>query len=143
MCVLCLAAVGGQGLWVLDAHRCGALLRDQWKNVSQVMVVYDVSNRESFTSCAKWLKAVRDLRPTRPIQGAARGGAGWSVCADGSRRRAGWAPAAGVLVANKIDMKDAGRAVVESSEGQAFAKEMGLTFFETSAVRALRDLVRG
>ena len=42
----------------------------------------------------------------------------------------------GVLVANKIDMKEAGRAVVESAEGQAFAKEMGLTFFETSAVRA-------
>ena len=73
------------------------------------MVVYDVSKRESFTSCAKWLKAVRDLRPNRPIQG--------------------------VLVANKVDLKESGRAVVDSAEGMAFAKEMDLAFFETSAVR--------
>lgn len=79
-----------------------------WKNVSQVMVVYDVSKRESFTSCAKWLKAVRDLRPNRPIQG--------------------------VLVANKVDLKESGRAVVDSAEGMAFAKEMDLAFFETSAL---------
>lgn len=106
---------------------------DQWKNVSQVMVVYDVSSRESFTSCAKWLKAVRDMRPAQPIQGTTRFRQ-W--------RRSEWLASrravmclAGVLVANKIDLKEGGRAVVDSAEGMAFAKEMDLAFFETSAVR--------
>lgn len=71
------------------------------------MVVYDVSNRESFKSCAKWLKGVRETRPGRVIPG--------------------------VLVANKSDLRESGRAVVEPEEGKAFAKEMGLQYFETSA----------
>lgn len=69
------------------------------------MVVYDVCNRETFKSCAKWLKGVRDMRPGRVIPG--------------------------VLVANKVDLEE--RRVIDSEEGQSFAKEMGLAYFETSA----------
>lgn len=72
-----------------------------------MMVVYDVSNRESFKSCAKWLKNVRDTRPGRVIPGC--------------------------LVANKVDLRDTGRGVVDEAEGRAFAREMGLSYFETSA----------
>lgn len=71
------------------------------------MVVYDVSNRESLKSCAKWLKGVRDCRPGRVLPG--------------------------VLVANKVDLVDAGRRQVDEEEGRAVAHTMGLAYFETSA----------
>ncbi len=41
---------------------------------------------------------------------------------------------AGVLVANKTDLRESGRAVVEEKEGRALAKTLGLAYFETSAV---------
>jgi hypothetical protein len=43
-------------------------------------------------------------------------------------------PIGGVLLANKTDLRETGRAVVESSEGAAFAESNGLAFFECSAV---------
>mmetsp|Transcript_8680 Transcript_8680/g.12957 ORF Transcript_8680/g.12957 Transcript_8680/m.12957 type:complete len:125 (-) Transcript_8680:117-491(-) len=78
------------------------------------MVVYDVSNPESLQSCVKWLGGVRAMRPT------------------GQRML-------GVLVGNKADFREDGgldsRAEVSKEEGQGAAREMGLQYFETSAVR--------
>jgi hypothetical protein len=37
-------------------------------------------------------------------------------------------------VANKTDLRESGRAVVEEKEGRALAKTLGLAYFETSAV---------
>ena len=74
-----------------------------------MVVVYDVGSKDSFTSCAKWVMGVRTTRVGKPIPG--------------------------VLVANKMDLKDAGRIQVEASDGRAFAQANGLEFFETSAVR--------
>ena len=34
-----------------------------------VIVVYDCSNRESFTSAARWLAGVRQMRPNQPVMG--------------------------------------------------------------------------
>ena len=80
-----------------------------WSNASQMVVVYDVSSRDSFKSCAKWVMGVRATRPGKPIPG--------------------------VLVANKTDLRDAGRIQVEASEGRSFAQQNGLEFFETSAMQ--------
>ena len=44
----------------------------------------------------------------------------------------------GVLIANKVDLRDSGRAVVEEKEGRALAKSLGLAYFETSAVRRVQ-----
>jgi GTPase SAR1 family protein len=73
-----------------------------------VAVVYDVSSRESFQSAAKWLQGVRAIRPNNPI--------------------------GGVLIANKIDLRETGRDVVSSEEGEQFAQQNGLMYFECSAV---------
>lgn len=73
-----------------------------------VAIVYDVSSRESFQSAAKWLQGVRAIRPNNPI--------------------------GGVLIANKIDLRESGRAVVDSAEGEQFAQQNGLMYFECSAV---------
>lgn len=40
-----------------------------------------------------------------------------------------------MLVANKGDLRESGRAVVEASEGADLAKKFDLTYFETSALK--------
>jgi transport family protein 27 len=80
-----------------------------WENASMVILVYDVSNRETFSSCAKWLQGVRAMRPNKPISG--------------------------VLIANKIDLRETGRGVVDAKEGLDFAQQNGLQYFETSALQ--------
>eukprot|EP00520_Triparma_pacifica_P007727 CAMPEP_0118640314 /NCGR_PEP_ID=MMETSP0785-20121206/4689_1 /TAXON_ID=91992 /ORGANISM="Bolidomonas pacifica, Strain CCMP 1866" /LENGTH=231 /DNA_ID=CAMNT_0006531697 /DNA_START=9 /DNA_END=700 /DNA_ORIENTATION=- len=85
-----------------------------WENTAFVMAVYDVSSRESFQSVQKWLQAVRSSRPST-----------------------GGGPLPGVLVANKIDLREGGinsRAVVDSQEGLNLAQQIGLEYFETSAL---------
>lgn len=47
---------------------------------------------------------------------------------------------AGVLVANKVDLRESGRAVVDEKEGRALAKSLGLEYFETSAVSVCLDV---
>jgi GTPase SAR1 family protein len=77
-----------------------------WENTAFVMVVYDVSNRESFQSVTKWLQAVRSVRPNT-----------------------GYGPMPGVLVANKVDLRSGGinsRAVVDTNEGVQLAQQSGL-----------------
>ncbi|CAM9314862.1 unnamed protein product [Chrysoparadoxa australica] len=84
-----------------------------WNNASLACLVYDVSNRESFESCGKWLRGVRGTRPSNS------------------------APVPGVLIANKADLRDAdfdSRAVVDTNEGMRFAKENDLEYFEVSAL---------
>eukprot|EP00937_MAST-01D_sp_MAST-1D-sp2_P002321 g2321.t1 len=80
-----------------------------WENTSQVMVCYDVSSRSSFQSAAKWLQNVRAVRPANPV--------------------------GGVLLANKIDLRETGRDVVSATEGMEFAKDNGLEYYECSAMQ--------
>lgn len=55
------------------------------------MIVFDVNNKESFKSCAKWYQDVKDASPNHNIPGAlgqSHTGATWSDYTD----RAGCAP---------------------------------------------------
>ena len=87
--------------------------RIQWENTSAVVVMYDISNPETLQSCNKWLGGVRAMRPT------------------GQRML-------GVLVGNKADFREDttmdSRAEITRDEGLGAAKELGLEYFETSAV---------
>jgi transport family protein 27 len=76
-----------------------------WDHPSMVMVVYDVTNDTSFSSCEKWLERVRSQKPGVPFPG--------------------------VLVANKVDLEE--RRVVSTQAGQQFAQSKGLAYFECSA----------
>tara|TARA_B110000971_G_C19884592_1_gene442354 strand:- start:83 stop:568 length:486 start_codon:yes stop_codon:yes gene_type:complete len=92
-----------------------------WENGSYVIVVYDVSSRASFQSAAKWLSSVRAIRPN-----------------------SGGGPLPGLLVANKIDLREGGinsRAEVDSQEGLNFAQNNKLEYFECSALTG-RDVER-
>lgn len=42
----------------------------QYKGASIAMVVFDVNNKESFKSCAKWYQDVKDASPNHNIPGA-------------------------------------------------------------------------
>jgi hypothetical protein len=45
-------------------------LRLQYKGASIAIVVFDVNNKESFKSCAKWYQDVKDASPNHNIPGA-------------------------------------------------------------------------
>lgn len=96
-------------------------------NTAATIVVYDVSSRESFKNCMRWIQKIRTHLDKKTILGA--------------------------LVANKIDLvekekmggedgdddgAEAARdgSFVSRGEGRALAEEYGLAFFETSAKRA-------
>ena len=74
---------------------------------NQVVLVFDLTSRESFQSCKKWLRA------------AAKG-----------RWYEGRVP--GCLIGNKSDLR--ARQAVDSSAAEEWAEEHGLRYFETSAL---------
>lgn len=91
--------------------------KEHYENASFVIVVYDIASRESFESVATKLHGVRGSRPTSSSR-----------------------PVPGVLIANKVDLREndasrgvISRGVVSTKEGQALAEANGLEFFETSA----------
>ena len=72
-----------------------------------MVIVYDITNRESFESVDKWMKDARDLRDVDQ--------------------------ALIVMAGNKADMGEHGRQV-PTEEAEAFAKEKDIMFFEISAL---------
>ena len=103
-------------LYIFDAAGQSAFSQRElgskhWENASVVMAVFDVANRESYQSVAKWLAAVRSVHGGRPVPG--------------------------VLIANKIDLRNEGRAQVTSEEAQRFAKDNSLSYFECSPLSAV------
>ncbi len=75
------------------------------------MLVYDVTNRETFNAVGMWMSEVEKYA----VQGVSK-----------------------ILVGNKIDAE--GERKVETAEGQALAKKYGIKFLETSAKNSLNVL---
>lgn len=88
----------------------GGFGQSTWSTASCVMVVYDVTVTDSFTSSAKWLRQLLDAREGKPLPG--------------------------VLVANKVDLESDDRRVVSEEEGKETAAGFHLEYFETSALQA-------
>ena len=72
-----------------------------------MVIVYDITNRESFEAVDKWMKDARDLRDVDQ--------------------------ALIVMAGNKADMGEHGRQVT-TEEAEAFANEKQIMFFEISAL---------
>lgn len=81
------------------------LVSEYWKNANMVMLVYDVSNQDSFTNLGPWLDLLRKKCPEKVLPG--------------------------VLVANKIDLEE--RIRVQTDEGSEFARSHNLNFVQVSA----------
>jgi GTPase SAR1 family protein len=103
-----------------------------YEDASAVMVIYDVSNHDSLKSCGKWLEGVKAAR---------KGSQGQSMSQPVQT------PIIGALVGNKKDYRPEGmgpdraafpmrdsRAEVSREEAQRIGADLGLAFFETSAV---------
>ena len=76
---------------------------------NQVMLVYDVTNLDSFQLLRVWFDSIKQ-------QNAGRG------------------QLSGIVVANKIDLE--ARQAVASTDGQAFANSIGFEFCEVSALQS-------
>ena len=105
-----------------------------YEDASAVMVVYDVSNHDSLKSCGKWLEGVK----------AARKGAQGQTLSQPVQT-----PIIGAMVGNKKDYRYNGmehdnpsssmsdcRVEVQREDASRMGMDLGLAFFETSAVTA-------
>jgi len=92
-------------LWdTAGQERFKTITQSYYRGAHGVLLVYDVTNLESFQNVHQWLREVRSLTPTTvPI----------------------------VLVANKCDLLS--QRVVSSESGQALAEELQCTYIEASA----------
>jgi len=82
-------------------------------NLNLVFVVFDIANRETFESCAKWLEMARGYNE-------------WK------------GHLTGVLVGNKLDLHE--RRQVQLDDALAFAQQNGLEYFETASMPPGRDV---
>lgn len=87
---------------------CQDLLKPHWENANAVMLVYDVSNPESFANLNSWLEQFSKTRQESGISG--------------------------VVIAAKTDLSDRPGSVT-AEQGSQFSKEKGLEFFETCATK--------
>jgi len=85
---------------------------DYVENISAFIVVYDVTNLESFNNATKWIELCRNTRK--------------------SSTSVGFKAVPGVLVANKNDCE---RVKVKYEQGEALAKKYKIPFFKLTAVR--------
>ena len=81
-----------------------SITRSYYKSSTCAFIVYDITNKKSFSNVASWLNECREMC-FRDIL----------IC----------------LVGNKTDLEN--KRVVSKDEGQKFAEDNGLLFFETSA----------
>eukprot|EP01105_Mastigella_eilhardi_P012811 TRINITY_DN2923_c0_g1_i1.p1 TRINITY_DN2923_c0_g1~~TRINITY_DN2923_c0_g1_i1.p1 ORF type:complete len:204 (-),score=55.16 TRINITY_DN2923_c0_g1_i1:77-664(-) len=81
------------------------MAKEFMENPGMVMLVYDVTKKESLQALTAWLDVVKSFFPREVVQG--------------------------VVVANKMDQE--ARAQVSRQDGKAFAKAHNLEFFCTSA----------
>ena len=72
-----------------------------------IMLVYDVTNPDTFHLLRQWLEGIKQQNAGRPLQG--------------------------VVVANKTDLEN--RVAVGPADGAAFAKSIGFDFFEVSTLQ--------
>jgi len=76
-----------------------------YRGASAALVVYDITNRESFDNARKWIEEVQTQEGHHVVIG---------------------------LAGNKLDLAQSGRQV-STEEGEAYARENKYIFFETSA----------
>ena len=104
-------------IWdTVGQERFLAINKSFLQNVDGIMLVYDITDLESFQHMKKWIDLVKNYNDKLPL----------------------------ILVGNKIDKDD--ERIVTEEEGNNLAKEYKLSFFETSAYsgkhieKAFRDM---
>lgn len=86
-----------------------AICSSYFRSAAAALIVYDISNRQTFLNCDRWLSSFRESSPEQSLV---------------------------FLVGNKLDMDqpEDSKREVQTSEGEKWAKENKcIAFFETSA----------
>ncbi len=94
-------------------EQTGGLLH--WNTAGAIALVFDLGNRESFTSLAKWFRrAQENISSSRSSSSLL-----------------------GVIIGNKSDFREPeqNRAEITTTEAKAFADSLGMPYFEVSAER--------
>lgn len=86
-------------------ERFHSITRAYFRSSAAVFLVYDVTNRESFSHLGTWVEDAMQLSPATAVK---------------------------VLIGNKTDLSSS--RTVSTAEAQDFADQHGLKFFETSAL---------
>ena len=86
-------------------ERFSNITRSYYRGSDAILIVYDITNRESFSHVTKWVSELQQN-------------------AEDTRVR--------LLIGNKADLEE--KRVVSHDEGAAFAAEVSMQFFETSAL---------
>ena len=81
-----------------------SITRTYYKSSTCAFIIYDITDRKTFANVSSWLKECREMCYKDIL-----------IC----------------LVGNKTDLED--KRVVSKEEGEKFAEDNGLIFFETSA----------
>ena len=82
-----------------------SVIRGYYKGSAVAMIVYDITNKQSFSNVENWINECKDNAPSSAIL---------------------------VLLGNKSDWED--KRVISKERGENLAKENGMIFFETSAL---------
>jgi len=77
-----------------------------WEGAAAVVLVYDVTRQHTLDACGNWYGRILETLGQNSLPG--------------------------VLIANKCDLRE--RTIVPRAAGQALAQQMGMEFFEASAV---------
>eukprot|EP00812_Abedinium_dasypus_P003029 NODE_1371_length_1163_cov_329.129964.p1 GENE.NODE_1371_length_1163_cov_329.129964~~NODE_1371_length_1163_cov_329.129964.p1 ORF type:complete len:214 (-),score=61.29 NODE_1371_length_1163_cov_329.129964:491-1132(-) len=91
---------------------CQDMMKPHWESANAVMLVYDVSNTESFLSLGGWYEQIKKVRADTAITG--------------------------VVIASKMDLAERPGTVTEE-QGKRLSTERGLEFFEVCAHRGSVD----
>ena len=93
-------------LWdTAGQERYMSLNKLYFQKVQGIILMYDITKRESFKNLTKWVKLINESAPFVPL----------------------------VLIGNKLDDEEENR-IVRTEEGKAFANENGYLFYESSAL---------
>ena len=93
-------------LWdTAGQERYMSLNKIYFQKVQGIILMYDITKRQSFDNLTKWVRVINESAPIVPL----------------------------VLVGNKLDDEEENR-IVRTEEGKAFAKENGYLFYESSAL---------
>ncbi|GAB5369861.1 hypothetical protein AAMO2058_001443000 [Amorphochlora amoebiformis] len=91
--------------WDLSGNSVYFDIRNEfYKQAQGLLLVFDVTSRSTLTSLEKWVKEYKSFSHSGPV--------------------------AGVVCGNKVDKR---KRAVTQAEGEAWAKNHGFTYFETSA----------
>ena len=89
-------------------ERFRTITKNLYKGAAGIVLIYDITNRKTFTNVRKWIKNIKEEAPNKVIL---------------------------ILVGNKADLEE--KREVEKEEGEEMAAEYNIPFFESSAQSGL------